>query len=294
VRRGRAPSDAPHLMTTGNVHVSGRRSTTGRVVLLGLPYDAASSLLRGPAGAPPLIRAALDSDSNNGWSESLADLRAPGLVGDAGDVDVGGPDDVRPRIESVVTAVLDSGARPLCLGGDHSVTYPILRALRRHHPRLALLHLDAHPDLYDALDGDRYSHACPFARIMEDGLVDRLVQVGIRTMNGHQRAQADRFGVEVVTMQDWDSSHAFAFDQPLYVSVDLDVLDPAFAPGVSHREPGGLSVRELLHIIQRTRADIVAADVVEFNPTVDPVGITAWVAAKIVRELVARMLDAGR
>jgi len=269
----------------------GRRPPTGLVVLLGLPYDAASSLLRGPAAAPLLIRAALDSDSTNGWSESLIDLRAPGLVGDAGDVDVGGPDEVRPRIESAVTAILGQGARPLCLGGDHSVTYPVVRALRRRYPRLALLHLDAHPDLYDSLDGDRYSHACPFARIMEEGLVDRLVQVGVRTVNGHQRAQAQRFGVEVITMRDWNASHAFIFDEPLYVSVDLDVLDPAFAPGVSHREPGGLSVRELLHIIQQTRADIVGADVVEFNPTVDPVGITSWVAAKIVRELAARLLE---
>jgi agmatinase len=272
----------------------GRRSATGRVTLLGLPFDAASSLLRGPATAPQLIRAALDSDSSNGWSESLVDLRAPGLVGDAGDVDVGGPDDVRPRIESAVTAIVDAGARPLCLGGDHSVTYPVVRALRRRHPKLALLHIDAHPDLYDMLDGDRYSHACPFARIMEEGLVDRLVQVGIRTMNGHQRAQADRFGVEVVTMQNWDGSHVFSFDEPLYISVDLDALDPAFAPGVSHREPGGLSVRELVDIIQRARAPgFAGADVVEFNPTVDPVGITAWVAAKIVRELAARMIEAG-
>jgi arginase len=281
-------------MTT-SAKPSGRRPPTGRVVLLGLPYDAASSLLRGPAAAPPLIRAALDSDSNNGWTESMTDLRATGLVGDAGDVDVSGPDDGRPRIEAAVAAILDQGGKPLCLGGDHSVTYPVVRAMRRRHPRLALLHIDAHPDLYDVLDGNRYSHGCPFARIMEEGLVDRLVQVGIRTMNGHQRAQAELFGVECITMRDWDSSKVLTFDQPLYISVDLDALDPAFAPGVSHREPGGLSVRELLQIIQRTQApDFVGADVVEFNPTVDPVGITAWAAAKIVRELADRMISGLR
>jgi arginase len=267
-----------------------RSAMANRAALLGIPYDASSSFLRGPAAAPPLIRLALHSESNNGWSESFADLRAGHALSDAGDVDAGGPDVVRERIEAAVAAVLDTGARPLCLGGDHSVTYPVIRAMRRRYPRLALLHLDAHPDLYDSLDGDRYSHACPFARIMEDGLVDRLVQVGIRTMNAHQRAQADRFGVEVVTMRDWDQTADFAFDQPLYISVDLDALDPAFAPGVSHREPGGLSTRELLRIIQRTRAEIVGADVVEFNPTVDPAGLTAWVAAKIVRELAARLL----
>jgi agmatinase len=280
---------------TNPAQQSGRRAPTGRVVLVGLPYDAASSLLRGPAGAPPLIRMALDSDSSNGWSESLTDLRAPGLMGDAGDVDVSGPDDGRPRIEAAVAAILDRAAKPLCLGGDHSVTYPVVRAVRRRYPRLAILHIDAHPDLYDVLDGNRYSHGCPFARIMEEGLVDRLVQVGIRTMNGHQRAQAELFGVEVMTMRDWDGSTALTFDQPLYISVDLDALDPAFAPGVSHREPGGFSVRDVIQIIQKTRApDIVGADVVEFNPIVDPVGVTAWVAAKIVRELADRMISGLR
>ena len=150
---------------------------------------------------------------------------------------------------------LASGSRPICLGGDHSVTYPVLRAMRAQHPKLAILHFDAHSDLYDALDGDRYSHACPFARIMEEGLADRLVQVGIRTMNAHQRSQAERFGVEVNYMKDWDDARIFAFDEPLYVSVDLDVLDPAFAPGLSHREPGGCSVRQLLRVIQTVRAD---------------------------------------
>ena len=262
---------------------------TGRVTLLGIPYDASSSYLRGCAAAPPLIREAMASDQNNGWSESLIDTRAPGFIGDAGDVDVGSPEEMRPRVEAAVAKVLATGSRPLCFGGDHSVTYPVLRAMRAKHPKLAILHFDAHSDLYDALDGDRFSHACPFARIMEEGLADRLVQVGIRTMNAHQRSQAGRFGVEVNYMKDWDDARLFSFDQPLYVSVDLDVLDPAFAPGLSHREPGGCSVRQLLRVIQTVRATIVGADVVEFNPGQDNVGLTAWVAAKVTRELAARM-----
>lgn len=264
------------------------------LVLLGLPYDGASSYLRGPAAAPALIRAALNSESTNGWSESQIDLRAAGVLRDAGDVSADDAATIRTRIEAAVQAVLEGGGRPLCLGGDHSVTYPVLRAVRPRFPRLALLHFDAHSDLYDVFEGDRYSHACPFARIMEEQLVDRLVQIGIRTMNPHQRAQAVRFGVEVVTMEDWDAARIMSFDTPVYVSVDLDVLDPAFAPGVSHREPGGLSVRELLRVIQRTRGEIIGGDVVEFNPTQDHAGVTAWVAAKIVRELAARILEAPR
>ena len=187
-------------------------------------------------------------------------------------------------------SILGSGARPLCLGGDHSVTYPVLRAMRHQYPELSLLHLDAHSDLYDVFEGDRFSHACPFARIMEEQLVGRLVQVGIRTMNPHQQAQADRFGVEVITMDDWDGALAISFDTPVYVSVDMDVLDPAFAPGVSHREPGGLSVRDVLRILRHTPGEFVGGDVVEFNPAQDPNGVTAWVAAKLTRELAARLM----
>src|SRR4029077_15900235 len=139
-----------------------------------------------------------------------------------------------------IAHLLTRGERPIALGGDHSVTYPILRAIARATGPVTLLHVDAHPALYDDFEGDRYSHACPFARIMEEELASRLVQVGIRTMTGHQRAQADRFGVEVITMRSWQEGVRPRLAAPLYISIDLDGLDPAFAPGVSHREPGGL------------------------------------------------------
>jgi arginase family enzyme len=154
-----------------------------------------------------------------------------------------------------------------------------------------VLQLDAHPDLYDELDGNRYSHACPFARIMEEGLAGRLLQVGVRTSTPHQREQARRFGVEVVEMRDWRPGHPLRFDGPLYVSLDLDCLDPAFAPGVSHYEPGGFSVRELLAIIRDLPVPPVGADIVELNPRRDPEGVTAAVGAKLLKEILARMLD---
>ena len=241
---------------------------------------------------PAAIREALGSAATNGWTESLIDLRAPGMMIDAGDAGVAGTgDEIRGRIEAAMTGVMASGNRPIVLGGDHSITYPLVRAVRKRHSRLAILHIDAHPDLYDAFERDPYSHACPFARIMEERLADRLVQVGIRTLNRHQREQAERFGVEVVTMREWNAGRVFSFAEPLYVSVDLDALDPAFAPGVSHREAGGLSSRELIGIIQSLRTTVVAADVVECNPKLDPSGITAVVAAKIVRELAARIVE---
>lgn len=258
--------------------------------LIGLPYDASSSFLRGPAEAPPLIREALRSTSWNTWCEQVRDLGAPGGLSDAGDLALADAADARARIEAGIAAVLADGHRPIALGGDHSVTYPVLRAVARVHRPLTILHVDAHPDLYDEFEGDRFSHACPFARIMEEGLAIRLVQVGIRTLNAHQHSQADRYGVEIIDMRAWQTGARPSVDGAVYISIDLDGLDPAFAPGVSHRDPGGLSVREVLGMVQGAGGHIVGADVVEYNPRQDVGGVTATVAAKIVKEVAGRMM----
>jgi agmatinase len=266
--------------------------------LLGLPYDASSSYLRGPALAPPRIREALWSPASNPFSESLVDLLAPGALADAGDLRLanvahdGGAAD-REAITAGVARVIEKGGRPIVLGGDHSVTYPILRAVRAAAPSLTILHFDAHPDLHDVFEGDRFSHACPFGRILEERLADRLVQVGIRVMSRHGREQADRFGVEVIDMRAWAAGERPRVAGPLYVSFDLDALDPAYVPGVGHYEAGGLTVREALTEIQRLPGPIVGADVVEYNPARDADGRTAFVAAKIVKELASRMIETG-
>jgi arginase family enzyme len=156
------------------------------------------------------------------------------------------------------------------------------------------VHFDAHPDLYDHLDGDRYSHACPFARIMEEGRATRLLQFGIRTMSPHQREQADRFGVEVFEYRDWDGVIP-TLSGPVYVTIDMDALDPAFAPGISHHEPGGMSTRELLDALRQIGAGdaaVVGADIVELNPARDRDDVTAMVAAKLARELLGLLIAA--
>lgn len=268
------------------------RVVASRVALLGVCYDGSSSFQRGTAGAPPVIRQALWSEAGNPWTELGIDLRSAGLD-DEGDLSPAGDEDpaqVRRAIEAAIRSIAESGRRPLVLGGDHSITYPILRGLRPFHPRLSILHFDAHGDLHDEFQGDRFSHACPFARVMEEGLADRLVQVGIRTMTGHQREQAQRFGVEVIEMKDWRDGMKLEFDTPVYVSFDLDVIEPGLAPGISHREAGGLSVRQALSIVQSLAAPPVGADFVEFNPAADRTGVTAAVSAKLVKELAGRML----
>ena len=161
-----------------------------RVALLGVPWDEHSSFERGAAGAPPLIRAAMRSPSSNLSTESGLDLAWEARFSDAGDIEIPEGERALGAIEGVVRALVASGARVMALGGDHAITYPVLRAQAAAFPGLTLLHVDAHPDLYDEFEGDRLSHACPFARIMEEGLASRLVQVGIRTLNAPQRRRS--------------------------------------------------------------------------------------------------------
>jgi len=266
-------------------------ATQTRVALLGAPSDAHSSFLRGAALAPPRIRAALHSGSSN-WSTELgADLATSAGWSDQGDLELSYPTDPFDRIERTIAGFLDGGTRVLTLGGDHAITYPILRAYGPRFPGLTILHIDAHPDLYHEFDGDRFSHACPFARIMEAGLAHRLVQVGIRTLIPHTRQQAERFGVEIFEMRHIETFHARELGGPLYISLDLDGLDPAFAPGVSHHEPGGLTTRQVLDFLQQVTGPVVGADIVEYNPLRDPLEITAMLAARLAKELIGRMLE---
>jgi agmatinase len=262
--------------------------------VLGVPLDENSSFLRGPARAPAKIRAVLSSGAMNLTSEDGTDLEQSTDWRFAGDLELPEGSSVE-RLEAVqrgVGEVLARGEGVLALGGDHSISWPLVAAHAAVHGPLTVLHLDAHPDLYDVLDGNPYSHACPFARIMERGLAGRLVQVGVRTLNAHQRIQAERFGVEIVQMREFSSDLRFKLEGPVYLSLDLDVLDPAFAPGVSHHEPGGISVRELLGVLHGLEGRIVGADIVEYNPTRDVHDMTAAVGAKLVKEVLALMLRA--
>jgi len=265
-------------------------ASLGIPTLIGIPFDGQSSYLRGAGDAPPKIREALRCDASNNWTETGVDLGAAGAWHDAGDMALS-EQDAFAVIESRISELIDQGRRPVSLGGDHSITYPIIKAFSAKYPDLTIFHFDAHPDLYDEFEGKRLSHACPFARIMESGLAKRLVQIGIRTMVAHQREQALKFGVEVVEMRSLPALDKLKADGPIYVTFDIDVLDPAFAPGVSHREPGGMSVREAIAHLRAIEGKIVGADLVEFNPVQDVRGLTATVAAKILKELLGKMIS---
>ena len=266
------------------------RGMRGVPVIVGVPYDENSSYLRGPAEAPPKIREALRCDASNMWSETGVDLGVEGRFADAGYLKLEG-DGTFARIEDAVREQVEAGRRPLCLGGDHSVTYPILRGFGRKFGDLTIVHFDAHPDLYDEFEGSRVSHACPFSRVMEEKLVKRLIQIGIRTLNAHQAQQAKRFKVEMVTMQRMPAVAMLKkLRGPVYVSFDVDALDPAFAPGISHREPGGMSVREAIAHLHAIGGEIVGADLVEYNPRQDVGGMTATVCGKLLKEMLGKMV----
>lgn len=269
------------------------RIRPGELLIVGAPWEGGSSHLQGTAKGPARIRQELLSPARHLVTEGGDDLGGNERFRLLGDVPLPDQGPCNDALEAAAEQVLEQRGRLLTLGGDHSVTVGLMRAYSKRFPGLTLLQIDAHPDLYEEFNGDRWSHACPMARILEEHLVGRLVQVGVRTMTPEQRIVAERHGVEVMSMDSWDlqDSAALALVGPVYVSLDLDGLDPAFAPGVSHPEPGGLTTRQTLSLIQDLPQPLVGADLVELNPTRDPQGLTAVLAGKLVKELAARILE---
>jgi len=254
-----------------------KQSEEYNIAIIGIPFDEKSCYLRGASKGPQAIRAASTGKAINPWTELGANLEEEIILSDLGDVDVSGDFlDVFSRVEEIILKILEKKAVPVVMGGDHSISYPVVKAFARKFKPLDILHFDAHPDLYEEMYGDRYSHACPFARIMEEGLAQNLVQVGIRAATGQQRAKASEHGVRMIEMKDIKGS----------LSLDMDALDPAFAPGVAHHEAGGLSTRQAIDILHALDARIVGLDVVEVHPDRDVSGITAAAAVKIIKEVV--------
>lgn len=266
-----------------------------RIQWLGLPTDVNSSYRRGSAAAPVAIRAAYARllDFGNPTTECGRVLGEDVLLEDEGDLLLAEGDEDHAAIVAHARGRAQRGPL-LSLGGDHSITFPLVEALAAIHGPLNILHFDAHPDLYHDFAGNPRSHASPFARIMERRLARRLVQVGVRTWNTHNREQARRFGVEVVDWTEFAPQQVpIPDDGPLYVSIDLDAFDPAFAPGVSHPEPAGLSARDAVAVLARIHCRVVGADVVELNPQFDDGDRTALLAAKLVKELAGAMARGG-
>jgi agmatinase len=262
------------------------------IKLIGIPYDGNSSYKKGSALAPSRIRLMDAEGSANRFCEHGVEIVEGNNYRDLGDLDFpdNNPEWVYRKIKQTILNELTPRDKIISFGGDHSVSFPVIEAHTSIYKSLNVLHFDAHADLYDNFADNPFSHASPFARLMEKGIVKSLTQVGVRTLNTHQKEQAQKFNVKIIEMKDFNMSFIKNLKGPLYISLDLDVLDSAFAPGVSHHEPGGLSTRDLISMIQQINVPIIGADIVELNPTRDVNNVTAMVAYKLFKEIVSKMI----
>ncbi|CAN5395893.1 agmatinase [soil metagenome] len=278
------------------------RVPSADVVVAGVPFDSGVSYRPGARFGPSHVR------------ESSRLLRPyhPALdvspfeiaqVADAGDISAN-PFNINEAIESIEAAALDltaGGASLLTIGGDHTIALPLLRAAAHRHGPVALVHFDAHLDTWDTYFGAEYTHGTPFRRAVEEGILDTeaLSHVGIRgPLYGKRDLEDDRrFGFGIVTSSDVyyqgvletvDKLRQRLGNRPVYVSVDIDVLDPAHAPGTGTPEAGGITSRELLEILRGFRGlNVIGADVVEVAPAYDHAQLTGIAASHVAYDLVS-------
>ncbi len=258
------------------------------VQLLGIPTEINSSHLTGTASAPEVIRQLMHNGMSNFCAENGLDLSDGNIFADRGNVEIQEKKSDFDLIKSDACKLFSEGPC-IYIGGDHSVSWPIIAGLNQAQKQPHLIHIDAHPDLYENFDDNSYSHASPMARIMENNLAKSLTQIGIRTINKTQQAQIDKYQVKVFPANRALPSSDELPKGDIYFSIDLDGIDPAFAPGVSHHEPGGLSVRDVINLIWSAPGKVIGADIVEYNPVNDINEMTAAVAFKLIKELVARI-----
>src|SRR5262252_1147834 len=280
-----------------------RRDPAGLdVALLGIPYDGGTSYRPGARHGPRHIRE--QSSMIRPWNPVLQVSPFEKLrVADYGDVDVV-PISIEgtfAAIERETNALVAAGVIPLSVGGDHSITLPILRSLARRHGRVGLIHFDAHPDTWDEYFGSKYFHGTTFRRAVEEGLIDprRMIQVGIRgPLYGSEDFEFhDQHGIEVARIETVkEQGTAWVAERfarlrggPVYCSFDIDAVDPAFAPGTGTPEVGGLTSYEALVLVRAlVGQNLVGADVVEVSPPYDGPGqITALMGANLLFELVS-------
>ena len=270
------------------------------VAFVGIPLDIGTSNRPGTRLGPRQIR----DESRMLRPFNMATGAAPFehlQVADIGDVAINTFDLKKSVniIEAAYDAILATGAVPLTLGGDHTLTWPILRAMKKVHGPVALIHVDAHADINDTMFGEKVAHGCPFRRAWEDGclLNDRVFQIGLRG-TGYSPDDFDwgrEKGWTVVQAEAcWHKSltplmaeiRAKIGDAKVYLSYDIDSLDPAFAPGTGTVEPGGLTIWQGLEIVRGCAGlNLIGGDLVEVSPPYDPSGNTALIAANFLYEM---------
>ena len=280
------------------------------IAVIGVPFDSGVSYRPGARFGPSAIREASRLLRPYHPGLDVSPFAAAQVV-DGGDIAVN-PFSIGEAVEAIDAAAsrfVREGTRLVTLGGDHTIALPLLRSLYREHGPIALLHFDAHLDTWDTYFGEPYTHGTPFRRAVEEGILDTeaISHVGTRgPLYGKKDLEDDRrFGFGIVTSADVmrkgvdeiaDALRRRIGDRPLYVSVDIDVLDPAHAPGTGTPEAGGLTSRELLEILRGlSGCALVGADVVEVAPAYDHAQITSTAASHVAYDLVGLLaLNHGR
>ncbi|MFW9903206.1 MAG: agmatinase [Candidatus Thorarchaeota archaeon] len=281
------------------------------LIVLGIPWDTSSSYRKSSATAPNVIRQATSGELYNPYTENNVNIKDKWLIFDAGDVKISSNDAMTSRKEVLSTLIRiynsEKNQRFLFLGGDHLITYFSFYALCEigyfQRGQSGIIYLDAHPDLYYQYKGNLYSHACVLRRILDQTKIDpnNIIQIGIRASTKEQRGYAINSGIKTIYKNQFLEEKPDAIAniikkefsgvvERIYLSIDLDILDPAYAPGLGNPEPGGLTTREVIEFIQELLdLPIVAFDVVELCPTYDQSNITAFAAAKVIKETLGIM-----
>ena len=270
------------------------------IALIGVPFDGGTTYRPGPRFGPRHVRA--QSAIIRPWNPALhLNPFTKHRVADFGDLPVNplSIEDTFRRIEQGIATVLDAGARTVCVGGDHSISLPILRAVaKKHGGPVSLIQFDAHNDLWDEYFGCKYSHGTPFRRAFEEGLLPDggVLQVGLR---GQVYGEDDfdfarEHKVRMVTAEEFHAKgmapvlrHLNAFrGKPVYVTLDIDAVDPAFAPGTGTPQVGGFTSAQIIELVRALKGlDIIGCDLVEVSPPYDNGELTSLLAANLLFEL---------
>lgn len=285
--------------TTDNINFA-------NICAMGIPWDRSSSFRAGAVQGPEYIRHATTEVLYNSYTEAGRNLKEAYQIFDIGDVPVTDLSemDAKTKIVNIISKHNKYGMKFFFLGGDHLSTYFTFTALKRvNNLRIGLIYLDAHPDLYDHYEGNPYSHACVVKRIIDETNLEpeTIIQVGIRASTKEQTEYSSAMKINTITTTDFQQSGPKKIANQIvnllpknldaiYLSLDLDILDPAYAPGVGNPEPAGLSTRELVEFIQDLQGiKLMAFDIVELCPKFDYSGITALAAAKFIKEILGIM-----
>jgi agmatinase len=281
------------------------------VAVLGVPFDLGTSYRSGTRFGPKAIRdwsirfSILSTDEPGFWDMRSGEMRAVCKILDCGDVDIVPLlwEDNFDRITDAIKAIRSKGAFPLTLGGDHAISFPVLRGFEGSEP-ITILHLDAHADFRDNSGGVRFGHGNVMRRVGELPHIKRIVSIGVRSLRAQPQDIADHNAGGNTLIAGWDLqkqgvegiAHLLPEGERVYISFDIDAMDPSIAPGTGTPEVGGLQYEQARRILELTCAqnEIVGFDLVEVNPQYDPTNITALLATHLIVETLGFMFKGPR